>query len=162
MNLFMRCSLIPILILCACAASAEEKEWSGMAWERLNREKKWYDCPMLDCGKMEYYMLAGKVVAVEELKKHRYYVVKGTLSADGKTITVSSMRLREEFTGALSVWMQDGKEQYGLVIGGRGWHLTGKLAPAGEMKNGAKWTVKGTESPDGGKSIDVVEMKKVE
>jgi len=164
MNPILRLCMASIVLASACGvASAAEEEWAGVASEKATLDGKLYEMPVLRCAKMKYYMLSGAGIApAAELKKHRCYVVTGTLSADEKTIVVKSMRLRDEFTGQLYFHKDSEKDkQYGLTVGGRGWYLRGKLPAPDEFKNGTKWTVKGTESDDT-VFVDVVEMKKVE
>jgi len=156
-----------LALVTLCRLQAAEQVWTGIATDKVFnfREKKQIDVPSLEVGK-EFFLLTGKeLVAVDDLKKSRYYVVTGTLSKDGKTINVTKMVPRTDYEGIVYVGKPGAadirKHFLILHVDGRAWRLHGKLPDFSTIKDGTKWKVDGTEDDDN-KWITVTSMSATE
>ncbi|HYG78594.1 MAG TPA: hypothetical protein VEK08_26580 [Planctomycetota bacterium] len=146
-------------------AGEKDSVWVGIVrTARMEKGPPGLQHPFLQ-NEINRWLLKGDAVApVEACSKGRFWVVRGSLSDDKKTILVSEMKERTEWSGEVRT-TREGKYaplRPFVVLGKSERFLTGPgVAHAQEFLQRRRWKITGKESDDA-KSIEVSAMEKVD
>jgi hypothetical protein len=151
-----------VMLAAACVrADDKDGEWATTVHARAVDKKDQTVKPYIRV-EGQIRVLTGAVASLDDCKKDRTWVVKGKLSADGKTIEVKEMKERTEWTGDVKVVTEKDKTQVAMLNfkDGHALALKGKVAPLDGFKKNEEWVVTARLS-DTLNALEVTEMKKL-